>query len=88
MSLMWMIVAGTLAGAAAKLLLPSHPTGGLFILGIGGSFIMGVMQYSTGHAVGFGAPLLGAVILLVVYALTTKREVADKGGRGDSQKAA
>ena len=85
---MWMIISGAIAGAAAKLVLANHPTGGLFILGIGGAIITGVMQYSMGHAVGFGAPLLGAVVLLLVYALTAKREVAEKAGRDDWRKAA
>jgi uncharacterized membrane protein YeaQ/YmgE (transglycosylase-associated protein family) len=88
MSLMWMIIAGVTAGAAAKLLLPSQPAGGLFILGIGGAIITGVMQYSMGQAAGFGVPLLGAVVLLIVYAFTTKREIVEKTARDDTRKAA
>ena len=88
MSLIWMIAAGVIAALIAKTLMPRHGTGGLFILGISGSLITGAMQYSEGYTIGFVAPLIGAIILLAVYAMTARREPVEKAGSDDIRKAA
>src|SRR5262245_22135536 len=68
MSFIWISAAGLTAAIIAKLLMPNHGVGGLFILGFGGSIIAAVMQYSLNQPIGLLAPLIGAVILLSIYA--------------------
>ena len=84
MSFIWIIIAGLTAGIIAKLLMPRDGVGGLFILGFGGSIIAAVMQYSFNQPIGFVAPLTGAVVLLAIYAVTPRREIA----RGTVEEAA
>jgi uncharacterized membrane protein YeaQ/YmgE (transglycosylase-associated protein family) len=90
MLFMWMMVAGLIATACAKLLLPAHSAGRLFILGISGSIIAGLLQYSRSQPIGFVAPLAGAVILLATYAVTVRRHVIEDvdQDRDDFRKAA
>jgi len=83
-----MILAGVIASAVAKLLMPAHPASGLFILGIAGSIIAGVMQYSQGLAPGLIIPAAGAVTLLALYAAVARRKVEEKPRREDLRKAA
>ena len=78
MSFIWMMLAGIIPSAIAKLAMPSQPAGGLFILGIGGSVIAGVMQYSMRQPVNFFIPLAGAVILLAMFAMIAQRPIATK----------
>ena len=78
MSFIWITVAGLTAGIIAKLLMPQHGVGGLFILGFGGSIIAAVMQYSLNQPIGLIAPLIGALILLSIYAVTPVRPVAQR----------
>jgi uncharacterized membrane protein YeaQ/YmgE (transglycosylase-associated protein family) len=76
MSFISIIVAGLTVSIIAKLLMPHDGVGGLFILGFGGSIIAGVIEYSFNQPIGFVAPLTGAVILLAIYAVTPRREIA------------
>jgi len=88
MSFIWMIAAGLLASSIAKLLLPRHSAGGLFILGFGGAIIAGLMQYSEHQPIGFIGPLTGAAVLLTIYAATIRSHPAKKTSRDDLRKAA
>ena len=83
-----MIVAGLISSIIAKLLMPAHRVGGLFILGVGGSIIAGVMQYSEGQPNGLVAPFLGAIILLALYAVTARDHVAEKVEHDETRRAA
>jgi len=69
-----MIIAGLICASIAKLLMRERPTGGLFILGLGGAFIGGILQYSQGRPAGIVTPVAGAVILLALYAFVAERE--------------
>ena len=88
MSFIWMIVSGLIAGAIAKVLMPERAVGGLFILGIAGSMIAGVMEYSENQPIGFIAPFVGAAILLAVYAATGDHQVKEEADEDDFRKAA
>ena len=88
MSFIWMMAAGVIFGVIGKLFMRTHPAGGLFILGIGGSFIAGVIQYSLHQPIGFIAPSVGAFSLLALYAATARRPGVEKTGRDDLRRAA
>jgi len=81
MSFLWMVIIGLMAGAVAKLLMPEEDVRPLLILGIGGSLIAGGMLYANRQAIGFGAPVCGAVALLAIY-----RGMAVKPARPAAQK--
>lgn len=83
MSFLWMIIIGLMAGAVAKLLMPEEDVRSLLILGIGGSLIAGTMLYADRQAIGFVAPVCGAVALLAIY-----RGMAVKPARPSAQKPA
>jgi len=78
MSFIWIILIGLAAGAIAKLLIHQDGAGGLFILGIAGAGIAGVMQYSLNQPVGFAAPSVGAVTLLAIFAATSRPEIEQR----------
>ena len=71
----WTILIGFVAGLIAKALTPGKSPSGFFltaVLGIAGSIaatylgqVLGL--YPQGHAAGFIASVLGAIVLLVVY---------------------
>ncbi len=77
----WAILIGFVAGLIAKAVTPGGGPSGFWltaILGIGGSlaatFIGQAMGlYPEGHPAGFIASILGAVILLVIYHLVTRK---------------
>ncbi len=81
MSYIWMILIGFLVGAIAKFLLPGKDPGGFLItslIGIVGALIAGFLGrsmgwYSEGEAVGFIASVIGAIVLLLLYRMLTKR---------------
>ena len=81
MSLMWLLVAGLIPSVLAKLLLRGHPTGGIFILGLTGSFITGGILYSMNQPTGVLVPLMGAIALLAVYGATTPTPAAKPADR-------
>jgi uncharacterized membrane protein YeaQ/YmgE (transglycosylase-associated protein family) len=88
MALIWLITAGVVASVVAKLLMPGHGTGGLFVLGLGGSIIAGMMQYSLRAPISFLGGLVGAAALLSLHALTTYRDRTEKPRSKDVRKAA
>lgn len=82
MALIWMIIVGLLAGAVAKFLMPGRQGGGLIItalLGIAGSVVAGYLGgmvgwYQPGQGPGFIGSVVGALIVLFVYGLLTKKK--------------
>jgi uncharacterized membrane protein YeaQ/YmgE (transglycosylase-associated protein family) len=75
MHILWMIIIGLIAGALAKWLMPGNDPGGpivTILLGIAGSFVGGFLFRSEGPA-GLIGSVVGALILLVLYRLITKR---------------
>lgn len=76
-----MLVIGLVVGATAKFLMPGKDQGGCLVtmlLGIAGAFVAGLLGRSLGwyHAddpAGFFASVVGAVLLLSVFRLATRR---------------
>lgn len=84
MHFVWSLIVGLFVGAVAKLLMPGRDPGGWLItmlLGIAGSIVAGFIGRSAGiyraGDVGPGviASILGAVLLLGIYRLVTRRAV-------------
>lgn len=84
-SIIWTIIIGFLAGIVARFFMPggNNPTGFVMtaILGIAGSFVAKYLGealhwYSPGENAGFIASVVGAIILLFVYHLTTRNSAA------------
>ncbi len=81
MGFLWMLIIGLVVGAVAKLIMPGKDPGGIFItilLGIAGAFLAGFLGralgwYDSGDAAGFIASVVGAVLLLIVYRLVTRK---------------
>ena len=81
MTILWTIIIGLVIGALAKLLMPGKDPGGFIItilLGIAGSFIAGFIGrtlhwYSQGQAAGFIASVVGAILLLILYRMFSRR---------------
>lgn len=75
MGIIWTIVLGFVIGVMAKLLHPGKDNMGFIVtilLGIGGSFLAGVIGqflgwYKAGEGAGFIASVIVAIILLVIY---------------------
>lgn len=84
MSIIWTIIIGLLAGALAKLIMPGKDPGGIFItilIGIAGSFLFTYLGkflgiYQEGEAAGFIGATVGAIILLAIYRMFKKKQVA------------
>ncbi len=78
MSILWTIVVGFVIGVVAKMIHPGKENMGFImtvLLGIGGSFLAGVIGqyfgwYQAGEGAGFIASVLVAILLLVVYGKT------------------
>ena len=78
------IVFGLIAGVIAKLLMPGKDPGGFIVtilLGIAGAFLGGFLGrtlglYSEGEAAGLIMAILGAIILLVLYRVFTRKTAA------------
>jgi len=76
----WIVIGG-LAGALAKLIMPGRDPGGCIVtilLGIAGAVVAGFIGnalgwYSTGEAGGFIAAVLGAILILFLYRLMSRR---------------
>ena len=74
-------IIGLLVGVVAKLLKPGNDPGGFIItavIGIAGAFLakyigQAIGWYQPGQNAGFIASVVGAIILLVIYAMVTKR---------------
>ena len=82
MGIIWMIILGLIAGALAKLIMPGKDPGGIIVtilLGIAGSLVGGFLfrAIGIGDGDGMGAGLigsvLGALLLLFIYRMVTKR---------------
>ena len=75
------IIIGLIAGALAKLIMPGKDPGGIIItilLGIGGALLAGFLGrslgwYEPGEGVGIVGAMLGAILILFLYRLFTKR---------------
>lgn len=91
MSIIGTIVIGFSVGLIARALKPGDDKLGLImtaVLGIAGSFIAtyagaALGLYKQGDAAGFIASVVGAIILLVIYGLVTKKS----GGSSDGGSA-
>ena len=81
MSILWTLLIGLVVGFLAKLLMPGRDPGGFIVtmlIGIAGSFVARFIGktvgiYQTGEVPGFIASVLGAMALLLVYRLVTRR---------------
>ncbi len=75
------IVFGLIVGALAKLLMPGDDPGGIIVtilLGIAGAMVGGLLGralglYGEGEAAGYIMSLVGAIVLLALYRLMTRR---------------
>ena len=80
MHLIWTILIGFVAGLIAKALTPGKAPSGFFltaVLGIAGSLAATYLGqalgfYPQGHAAGFIASIIGAIVLLLGYHLVTR----------------
>jgi prepilin-type N-terminal cleavage/methylation domain-containing protein len=78
------IIFGLIVGAVAKLLMPGRDPGGIIVtmlLGIVGAVVGGFLGrmlgfYGPNEAAGFFMSLLGAVALLAIYRMATRRRAA------------
>lgn len=76
------IIIGFLVGIVAKFLKPGKDPGGFIItilLGIAGSFMATFIGktlgwYQPGQTAGFIGSVIGAIILLVIYGLATRKK--------------
>lgn len=84
MSWLWTLIIGLVVGAIAKWVMPGRQGGGIIvtiILGIVGAFVatwigQAVGWYQAGQVAGFIASIIGALIILWIYGMVTrKREV-------------
>jgi uncharacterized membrane protein YeaQ/YmgE (transglycosylase-associated protein family) len=81
MDIIWAIVIGLLAGLVAKALMPGKDPGGFIvtaIIGIIGAVIFTFLGralgfYEEGESAGFIGAVIGAILLLWIYRLFTKR---------------
>jgi len=84
MSLIWTLIIGVVIGAIAKLLMPGKDPGGFIVtmlLGIAGAFVgtflgRALGLYAADQSAGFIASIVGAVILLAIYRLFTRRKAS------------
>lgn len=84
MDILWMLIIGLIVGAIAKFLMPGKDPGGFIvtiIIGIVGAMVAGFLGrslgwYNHGEPVGFIASVLGAILLLFLYRLITRRSSA------------
>ena len=75
------IIFGLVVGVIAKLIMPGRDPGGFIItilLGIAGSVLANFIGqqlgwYSEGQAAGYIASVLGAIVLLALYRVATRR---------------
>ena len=85
MSWLWMFIVGLIVGIVAKFLMPGKDPGGFIItaiLGIAGMFLGGWLRQMLGfksaisgsiEPAGFIGGVIGALILLVLYRLFTRK---------------
>jgi len=81
MHIVWTILIGFVAGLIAKMITPGSDPGGFFLtaaLGIGGSLAATYIGqflgwYQQGQSAGFIGAIVGAIALLGVYHLVSKK---------------
>jgi uncharacterized membrane protein YeaQ/YmgE (transglycosylase-associated protein family) len=84
MHIVWTCLVGLVVGVVAKFLMPGKDPGGLIItmlLGIAGAFVASFLGgmlgwYAAGSGAGFIMSVLGAMLILLLYRLATKRASA------------
>ncbi len=84
MHLLWTLVIGLVAGIVAKMIMPGKDPGGIIItmlIGIAGAFVgtwLGRLLglYQEGQTAGFIASVVGAIVLLAIYRMFTKKSPA------------
>ncbi len=84
MSWLWTLIIGLIVGAVAKFVMPGRQGGGIIItiiLGIVGAFVatwigQAVGWYRPGENAGFIMSVIGALVVLWIYGLVTKRRGA------------
>ncbi|MCO5100939.1 MAG: GlsB/YeaQ/YmgE family stress response membrane protein [Burkholderiaceae bacterium] len=84
MSWLWTLIIGLIVGAIAKWVMPGRQSGGIIvtmILGIVGAFVatwigQAVGWYQQGQGAGFIASIIGALIVLWIYGLVTRKREA------------
>jgi uncharacterized membrane protein YeaQ/YmgE (transglycosylase-associated protein family) len=84
MSWLWTLIIGLIVGAIAKWVMPGRQGGGIIvtmILGIVGAFIatwigQAVGWYQVGQGAGFIASIIGALIILWIYGMVTRKREA------------
>ena len=83
-SLIWMLIIGLIVGALAKLIMPGHDPGGIFVtmmLGVAVALIgrligRAIGMYAPGQHPGIIMSILGAILLLAIYRLAIHRRVS------------
>lgn len=81
MSIIWTIVIGFIAGLIARALMPGpNPMGFVLttVLGIVGALVAGFLGralgwYAVGEGAGLIASVIGAILVLFVYGMVTRR---------------
>ena len=82
-SIIWTVIVGAIVGAIAKFIMPgdNEPKGFVMtaILGIVGALLAGYVGqaigwYGAGQGAGFIASIVGAIIVLAIYGVVTKRK--------------
>lgn len=84
LSFLWMCIIGLVAGALAKLIMPGKDPGGILVtmgLGIAGALIAGFLGralgwYQQGEGAGLIMSIVGAILLLAVYRMMSRRSTA------------
>lgn len=80
--MIWTLIVGLIVGFIAKFLMPGKDPGGFIItmlLGVAGSVLAHFMgaqlgMYREGEPAGFLASIIGAVILLSIYRMVSRRQ--------------
>lgn len=81
MGLIWTLIVGLIVGAIAKLLMPGKDPGGFIVtmlIGIAGAFLASFLGralglYEANDGAGIIASILGAMLLLFIYRMVTRR---------------
>jgi len=84
MEILYTILIGLIVGIIAKFLLPGKDPGGFIVttlIGIAGAMLakfigQALSLYEAGESAGFIASVLGAILLLLLYRLVTKRRAS------------